>query len=71
MASKTKEFHFNKKAILDRPLPPSGKVWWRDKGKKGLALEVTANGNRTFWFLKTSMGKRLDRSLGRFPDLPV
>lgn len=71
MANATKKFNFTKDAILDRPLPPSGKVWWRDAGKKGLALEVTSKGNRTFWFLKTFMGKRLDRSLGRFPDLKV
>ena len=71
----TLKLNFTKQSIEGIPAPATGRTLVYDEGGKqsvkGLALQVTAAGARTFQVYKWAAGKPLRITLGRYPDMTV
>ena len=71
----TQKLNFTKQSIEGIAAPKSGRTLVYDEGGKqsvkGLAIQVTAAGTRTFQVYKWAAGKPLRVSLGRYPDLTI
>ncbi len=64
------ELRFNKTALDALPLPPRGtRVYYRDTEVKGLQLQVTGHGARTFYLYRRIHGKPTRVKLGCYPDI--
>jgi integrase len=72
MATQGTAFHFTKKAILSRPLPPAGqREILRDTDRKGLTLLVTSSGARSFYLRRMVNGQTIKHRLGSFDDMSI
>ena len=71
----TLKFNFTKQSIEGILAPNNGRILAYDEGGKqsvkGLAIQVTAAGTRTFQVYKWAKGKPLRVTLGRYPDLTI
>jgi len=65
-------FKFLKKVIDSLSLPESGKrTYCWDTEVRGLCLDVTSKGNKTFYFRRTVNYKRQQSLIGRYPELSI
>lgn len=71
----TQKLNFTKQSIEAIAAPNTGRTLVYDEGGKqsvkGLAIQVTAAGTRTFQVYKWAAGKPLRVTLGRYPDLTI
>ena len=71
----TLKLNFTKQSIEGISAPDTGRTLAYDEGGKqsvkGLAIQVTAAGTRTFQVYKWAKGKPLRVTLGRYPDLTI
>jgi integrase len=68
----TTTFSFNKKTLEGLSMPSAGKrAYYWDTQVRGLCLDVTSRGHKSFYFKRTADYKRQQLLLGRFPELSV
>lgn len=68
----SEKLNFTIKSLNAISAPPKGKrVYYRDTVVKGLTLDVTSSGSKTFYLYKFIDGKPERIYLGKFPDLSV
>lgn len=66
------KFNFTKKDIEKLPLPVAGKrAYYFDTQTRGLTLDVTSFGSKTFYYKRTVNYKRKQYLIGRFPETTV
>jgi integrase len=65
-------FKFLKKALESLPAPKNGKrsYYW-DTEVRGLCLDVTSKGHKTFYYRRTVNYKRQQVLIGRFPEITI
>lgn len=67
----TKQFNFTQPKIRALPIPPVGRVEYRDSEIPKLACRVTSTGNKTFLVVKWVDGKSQRLTIGNFKDVTV
>lgn len=64
--------NFTKRTLEAISAPPKGKrLYFRDSKQRGLILDVTPSGTKSFYFYRKIHGRPVRLLLGRFPDLSV
>ena len=62
---------FNKSRLNSIAPPSTGRAVYHDQKVRGLCLQVTAKGTKTFYLYKWFEGKPLKHKIGRFPATTV
>jgi len=63
---------FIKKVVESLPIPEKGKrAYYWDSEVRGLCLDITSNGHRTFYFKRTVNYKRQQLLIGRYPEISI
>jgi integrase len=62
---------FNKSRLSSIAPPSTGRAVYHDQKARGLCLQVTAKGTKTFYLYKWFEGKPLKHKIGRFPETTV
>jgi integrase len=62
---------FRKDIIAALPHPLRGRKWWYDESTRGLALRVSANGSKIFYYYRWVGGTAAQTRLGDFPDMSI
>lgn len=64
--------NFTKPTLLDLPLPPKGeRAYYHDTRVRGLILDVTSAGSKTFYIYRRVDGRPVRIRLGAFPEMTV
>ena len=68
----TNPVNFTKAAIGKLPTPPKGKrAYYRDAQIKGLTLQITGTGAKTFYCYRWVNGRPERIRLGAFPEMSI
>jgi integrase len=67
-----KEIHFTKKELTELPVPPAGKRKdYYDTEVRGLMIQITSTGFKTFYLRRKVEGNSLRVAIGPFPEFTV
>lgn len=70
-SAKSTHLPFSKSRVTALPIPESGRKYYYDEKTPGLAVCVTASGNKTFYIYRKIDGRPVRLKLEKFPEMSV
>jgi integrase len=71
MKTESNKIKFTKTALKNLPAPATGRAYYHNSEQKGLLLQVTAAGTKSFQAYKRVNGVPVRVTLGKFPEMSV